>query len=55
MLLSAFSMAGIPFLNGFLSKEMFFDGLVSAVELPQFNLSLTIVITVIGVLASILL
>lgn len=53
MLLSAFSMAGIPFLNGFLSKEMFFDGLVSAVELPQFNLSLTIVITVIGVLASI--
>jgi hypothetical protein len=26
MLLSALSMAGIPFLNGFLSKEMFFDG-----------------------------
>ncbi|MDW4440221.1 DUF4040 family protein [Staphylococcus saprophyticus] len=53
MLLSALSMAGIPFLNGFLSKEMFFDGLVSAVELPQFNLTLTVIITVIGVIASI--
>lgn len=53
MLLSALSMAGIPFLNGFLSKEMFFDGLVSTVELPQFNLTLTVIITVIGVIASI--
>lgn len=53
MLLSALSMAGIPFLNGFLSKEMFFDGLVSAVELPQFNLTLTVIITAIGVIASI--
>ncbi|WP_436862582.1 DUF4040 family protein [Staphylococcus caeli] len=53
MLISALSMAGIPFLNGFLSKEMFFDGLVSAIELPQFGLTLTIIITAIGVIASI--
>lgn len=53
MLLSALSMAGIPFLNGFLSKEMFFDGLVSAHQLPQFNIFLTIIIAVIGVVASI--
>ncbi|WP_436854971.1 DUF4040 family protein [Staphylococcus caeli] len=53
MLVSALSMAGIPFLNGFLSKEMFFDGLVSAIELPQFGLTLTIIITAIGVIASI--
>lgn len=32
---------------------MFFDGLVSTVELPQFNLTLTVIITVIGVIASI--
>src|SRR5699024_2453858 len=42
MLLSALSMAGIPFLNGFLSKEMFFEGLVSSHQLQQFNLILTI-------------
>ncbi|OEL03494.1 cation:proton antiporter [Staphylococcus succinus] len=53
MLLSALSMAGIPFLNGFLSKEMFFESLVSTNELPQFNMILTIIITVIGVVASI--
>ncbi|MGO2870719.1 MAG: hydrogen gas-evolving membrane-bound hydrogenase subunit E, partial [Staphylococcus equorum] len=41
------------FLNGFLSKEMFFDGLVSAHQLPQFNIFLTIIIAVIGVVASI--
>ena len=53
MLLSALSMAGIPFLNGFLSKEMFFEGLVSSHQLPQFNLILTIMIAFIGVTASI--
>lgn len=53
MLLSALSMAGIPFLNGFLSKEMFFDGLVHASELPQFNIVLTVIITSVGVIASI--
>lgn len=53
MLFSALSMAGIPFLNGFLSKEMFFDGLVSAHQLPQFNIFLTVIIAVIGVVASI--
>ncbi|HLR20256.1 MAG TPA: DUF4040 family protein [Staphylococcus sp.] len=53
MLLSALSMAGIPFLNGFLSKEMFFDGLVSTYQLPQFNILLTIIITLIGFGASI--
>lgn len=53
MLLGALSMAGIPFLNGFLSKEMFFDGLVNATELPQFGTILTVIIAAIGVIASI--
>ncbi len=53
MLLSALSMAGVPFLNGFLSKEMFLDSLVKAVELDQFSLTLTIVIVTIAVIASI--
>ena len=53
MLLSALSMAGIPFLNGFLSKEMFFDGLLSAHELPQFNIVLTLIIDLLGGLASV--
>src|SRR5699024_10068887 len=53
MLLSALSIAGIPFLNVFLSKEMFFEGLVSSHQLPQFNLILTIMIAFIGVTASI--
>ena len=45
--------AGVPLLNGFLSKEMFFDSLVSAIELQQFGLTLTIIVVAIGVIASI--
>ena len=51
--LAALSMAGVPLLNGFLSKEMFFDSLVSAIELQQFGLTLTIIVVAIGVIASI--
>lgn len=50
---AALSMAGVPLLNGFLSKEMFFDSLVSAIELQQFGLTLTIIVVAIGVIASI--
>lgn len=53
MLLAALSMAGVPLLNGFLSKEMFFDGLVKSIQLDQFNLTLTIIIVAVGVIASI--
>ncbi|MDU3265013.1 MAG: proton-conducting transporter membrane subunit [Staphylococcus sp.] len=53
MTLAALSMAGVPFLNGFLSKEMFFDSLVKSIELEQFSLTLTIIIVALGVIASI--
>ncbi|MCD8843787.1 DUF4040 family protein [Staphylococcus gallinarum] len=53
MLVSALAMGGIPFLNGFLSKEMFFEGLVSAHELTQFNIWLTLLLDAVGVVASI--
>lgn len=53
MLLAALSMAGVPFLNGFLSKEMFFDSLVKAIHLDQFDITLTIIVVAIGVIASI--
>lgn len=53
MTLAALSMSGVPLLNGFLSKEMFFDSLVSAIELQQFGLTLTIIVVAIGVIASI--
>ena len=53
MLLAALSMAGVPFLNGFLSKEMFFDSLVKAIELDQYGISLTIIVVALGVIASI--
>lgn len=53
MLLSALSMAGVPFLNGFLSKEMFFDSLIKAIELDQFNMILTVILVILGVIASI--
>lgn len=53
MTLAALSMAGVPLLNGFLSKEMFFDSIVSAIELQQFGLTLTIIVVAIGVIASI--
>lgn len=35
--IGSFSMAGLPFLNGFLSKEMFFTASVNAAGLPVFG------------------
>lgn len=37
-LIGAFSMAGLPPFNGFLSKEMFFTGMVRVTEMDIFNL-----------------
>lgn len=37
-IIGAFSMAGLPPFNGFLSKEMFFTGMVRVLELDIFNL-----------------
>ncbi|AIY06696.1 monovalent cation/H+ antiporter [Planococcus sp. PAMC 21323] len=37
--IGSFSMAGLPFLNGFLSKEMFFTASVNAAGLPIFGAS----------------
>ncbi|MCI2773754.1 DUF4040 family protein [Staphylococcus petrasii] len=53
MTLAALSMAGVPFLNGFLSKEMFFDSLVKSIKLQQFGLPLTVLVVALGVIASI--
>jgi multicomponent Na+:H+ antiporter subunit A len=36
--IGAFSMAGLPPFNGFLSKEMFFTGMVQVLEMDIFNL-----------------
>ncbi|MGM0845881.1 MAG: Na+/H+ antiporter subunit A [Bacillota bacterium] len=36
--IGAFSMAGIPPFNGFLSKEMFFTGMIRVLEMDIFNL-----------------
>ncbi|WP_061810644.1 Na+/H+ antiporter subunit A [Rossellomorea vietnamensis] len=37
-IIGAFSMAGLPPFNGFLSKEMFFTGMVRVLEMDIFNL-----------------
>ncbi|MBF6632724.1 MAG: Na+/H+ antiporter subunit A [Planococcus sp. (in: Bacteria)] len=37
--IGSFSMAGLPFFNGFLSKEMFFTATVNAAGLPAFGVS----------------
>lgn len=37
--IGSFSMAGLPFLNGFLSKEMFFTAVLSVTELKLFSAS----------------
>ncbi|WP_203340089.1 Na+/H+ antiporter subunit A [Planococcus beijingensis] len=37
--IGSFSMAGLPFFNGFLSKEMFFTATVNAAGLPVFGVS----------------
>ncbi len=38
-IIGAFSMAGLPPFNGFLSKEMFFTGMVNILKLDHFSLS----------------
>ncbi|KUP06091.1 cation:proton antiporter [Bacillus coahuilensis m2-6] len=38
-LIGSFSMAGLPPFNGFLSKEMFFTGMIRVIEMDIFNLS----------------
>lgn len=53
MTIAALSMAGIPFLNGFLSKEMFLDALTQTGQLSQFSLISMIIIVCMGVIASI--
>ncbi|UXR69882.1 DUF4040 family protein [Staphylococcus sp. IVB6246] len=53
MFAASLSMAGVPLLNGFISKEMFFEGLIHANELSAFNSILTIIIVSIGFIASI--
>ncbi|MCU5746897.1 DUF4040 family protein [Staphylococcus sp. SQ8-PEA] len=53
MLLSALSMGGVPLLNGFLSKEMFFDGLLRAQHLPQFSGYIGFAVVALGVVASV--
>ncbi len=53
MTIAALSMAGVPFLNGFLSKEMFLDALAQTGQLSQFSLISMIAIVFVGVIASI--
>ncbi|MDO5375125.1 MAG: DUF4040 family protein [Staphylococcus rostri] len=53
MFAASLSMAGVPFLNGFISKEMFFEGLIHAYELSAFNKAGMIVIALVGFVASI--
>lgn len=53
MILASLAMAGVPLLNGFISKEMFFGGLINAYRLEGFNIFLTVIVTLIGFIASI--
>lgn len=53
MTIAALSMAGVPFLNGFLSKEMFLDALTQTGQLSQFSLISMIAIVFVGVIASV--
>ena len=53
MMIAALSMAGVPFLNGFLSKEMFLDALTQTGQLSQFSLISMIAIVFVGVVASV--
>ena len=48
-IIAAASMAGVPLLNGFLSKEMFFAGTVYVSSLPWINIGLPLAATVFGV------
>lgn len=54
MTISAMAMAGLPFFNGFLSKEMFFTTLVNAGKLPIDDQIFMSVMLVIAVGASVL-
>ncbi|MBT2813149.1 DUF4040 family protein [Staphylococcus coagulans] len=53
MSMAALSMAGVPLLNGFISKEMFFEGLIRSNHLSAFNQSMMIAIALVGFIASI--
>lgn len=53
-IIGSFSMAGLPPFNGFLSKEMFFTGVLSAAKLPIFGMdTFGIVFLVIAWIASV--
>ncbi|MCQ6273942.1 Na+/H+ antiporter subunit A [Bacillus sp. V3B] len=53
-LIGSFSMAGLPPFNGFLSKEMFFTGLLNASQLNVFNMdTLGILFPIIAWIASV--
>ncbi|MCS4486503.1 DUF4040 family protein [Staphylococcus americanisciuri] len=53
MFAASLSMAGFPLFNGFISKEMFFEGLIHAYKLSAFNQVLTVVVATVGFVASI--
>lgn len=53
MILASLAMAGVPLLNGFISKEMFFEGLVNAYKLQGFNIFMAVIVSFIGFVASI--
>ncbi|MCP5142620.1 MAG: monovalent cation/H+ antiporter subunit A [Gammaproteobacteria bacterium] len=50
-MVAAAAMAGVPLLNGFLSKEMFFAEAVSGEALDQFGWALPVAVTIAGVFA----
>ncbi|MGV3243320.1 DUF4040 family protein [Staphylococcus sp. 11262D007BW] len=52
MTVASLSMAGFPFLNGFISKEMFFEGLLHSHELSAFNPIMMVIMVAIGWIAS---
>nr|WP_198617909.1 DUF4040 family protein [Staphylococcus canis] len=52
MTLAALSMAGVPFLNGFISKEMFFEGLLHVYEFGTFNIIGASLVVITGFVAS---
>lgn len=52
MTLAALAMAGFPFLNGFISKEMFFEGLIHVHRFELFPHAMGIVIVSVGFIAS---
>lgn len=53
MTIGALSMAGLPFLNGFLSKEKFFTTLVESAHVSIFNETIAYVLVALGFIGSI--